>query len=351
MLPYGSDRSRMAGGKVILQSRLSKGWTARTAKTSTRGARPGTTVLWSDEYFEVVAADALQDGGVRYVLAPWPENEAIRVFERYDEESEARRIADHEAARRQRQQSFVTRLSGMFIGHLPAVVQNKLGDALGISPSRMTLVSIIPSMIFIVISLSLAVGATVNQRPSGVPLWVLFLAGYMFLDSVVRFQIVMSQSRAVGSFPGLLVYLVVWLLAPKRKRLVSPFAVERGQSSSFTIAPPDDVALRDSVETRGVMLALLTPAEQQRLADRVGFDYRKFAPGTAWIFLCGSVIGLVSSLVKVAENGSISAGVSAALAAVIAVEQVIRLQAFRRGPAGSMFGALVRPFVRDLLQR
>ena len=78
MLTYGSDRSRTAGGKVILQSSYSKGWTARTTKTASRGEHPGTAVQWGEETFEVISADVLPAGGVRYVLAPWPDNEAIR---------------------------------------------------------------------------------------------------------------------------------------------------------------------------------------------------------------------------------------------------------------------------------
>ena len=122
MLAYGSDRSRLAGGKVVLHAHFSKGWTARTAKSGVRGEHPGTAVLWGDQYFEVIAADVLPAGGVRYVLAPWPDNETIRVYESYHEASEARRIEDYQAALRQQQQSLAARLSGMFLGHLPAVV-------------------------------------------------------------------------------------------------------------------------------------------------------------------------------------------------------------------------------------
>jgi hypothetical protein len=38
------------------------------------------------------------------------------------------------------------------------------------------------------------------------------------------------------------------------------------------------------------------------------------------------------------------------IAGGVAVEQALRLHAFRRGPAGSIFGVVVRPLVRNLLR-
>ena len=249
--------------------------------------------------------------------------------------------ADRRDLYRQQQTSAVTRLSGMFLGHLPAVVQNHLGNAYGATPSRMTLLSLIPCLVFIAVCALMAVGGTIKNQPSRVPIALLLFAGYVFLESVIRFQIAMSQSRGVGSAIGLLIYLLIWMFAPKR--LVSPFATERG-NATFTLPPPDDVALRDSLETRGVLLSLLTPAEQTRLAQRLGYNYRRHGPSTAWIFLVGSTFGVASSLAKGLVVPSI-------VAAIIAIEQVFRLIAMRRGPAGSMFGPLARLFVRDLLAR
>ena len=50
-------------------------------------------------------------------------------------------------------------------------------------------------------------------------------------------------------------------------------------------------------------------------------------------------------------TGSFSAFVSLVCAGFVVLEQTMRLLAFKRGPAGSIFGALVRPFARDLLGR
>ena len=99
MQPYGADRVRTSGGRVILHSRISKGWTPRTPKTPTHAEFPGSAVLWDDEYFEVVAAELLPAGGVRYVLEPWRDNHTIRSFEHYSEESEARLQKDYATAR------------------------------------------------------------------------------------------------------------------------------------------------------------------------------------------------------------------------------------------------------------
>ena len=83
MLPYGGDRVRSAGGKIVLHSNISKGWTPRRDRTNVHAEFPGTAVLWDDEYFEVVHAELLPQGGVRYVLEPWRDEHVIRVFDRY----------------------------------------------------------------------------------------------------------------------------------------------------------------------------------------------------------------------------------------------------------------------------
>src|SRR5215210_5779539 len=99
MQSFGSDRVRAGeGAQRILMSRIPKqGWTPRTPKTLTHSEFPGTAVLWGDEYFEVVDADALPQGGVRYILEPWLEQHTIRTADRYDQESEAARVAAHRA--------------------------------------------------------------------------------------------------------------------------------------------------------------------------------------------------------------------------------------------------------------
>ena len=350
MVPYGSDRSRMVAGKVILHSMISKGWTARVPKRGTHSEFPGTTVLWGDEYFEVIEAALEEGGGVRYVLVPWRDELTIRVLEHYDEASEAARIADYELAKKQRRMSVGARLAGVFLGHLPEKVQNRIGNELGVSPARMSLVSTIPSLVFLGACVWLMVDAKLRAQFSPVPVWLLFIAVTLVGESALRFLVVMTQGRAIGSVLGYIAYAIFWRLSPNRAKLISPMQQERGARVPIPEAPPE-VALRDSIEMRSPLMTLLPPSEQTRLAERYGFDYRRHAKGTAWTILACASLGVTSSLVSLLEERRLTAFVSMAIAAAIVLEQATRLASLRRGPTGSFLGWLVRPFMRDLLER
>lgn len=345
MQAYGSDRVRASGGKVILHSRLSKGWTPRTLKSGTHSEFPGTAVLWDDRYFEVLAAEPLPAGGVRYVLGDWQERHIFRTFTRYDAESEARLLADYETAMRQQQRSLLARWSGMFLGHLPGPVQNRLANELGLFPARMTLLSLIPSLLLLGTCVWLYVDAKIAQTLSPVPVWLWGIALFLLFDSGVRFYIAMSQNRGAGSLPGVIVYGLIWLLTPERKNLIAPFEASPGEKL-FTLPPSEDVAQRDSVEWRSWMFTLLPPHEQRALAQRYGYDYRKDAYSIAGALLAVGVIGILSSVPKLDR---VSGMASLVIAVLIVLEQTLRLITFKKRPAGSIFGALVRPFIRDLL--
>jgi hypothetical protein len=348
MQTFGSDRTRTAGGKVILQSSIPKGWTPRAPKTSTSAEFPGTAVLWEEQQYEVLEATPLPTGGVRYVLAPWRDEHTIRTFERYDEESEAQRHADAARVRRQRSASVVSRLSGVFLGHLPAPVQEHLRDELGVDPARMTLLSCLLPLTAVGICVWLYVDASMKQTSSPVPLWLWLLLGLMLPETGVRFFVAMSQSRGMGSFVGGTLYLALWSLMPKRAWLPSPLASRGERLNAVLIQPAEDVALRDSLEMKGPLLTLLTPAEQHELARRYGFDYRRHAFGFTWGILIVALLGVVTSYMKLSSAPTLSAFLSICCAAAVALEQIARLVSLRRGPAGSVFGALVRPFVREL---
>lgn len=348
MITHGSDRARRAGEKVILQSAISKGWTPRTPKSLTHAEFPGTTVLWDEQYFEVIEATATQTGGVRYVLTEWSESHTIRTFEHYDAESEALRIADHERARRQRRTSVLSRLSGMFLGYLPAQVQNHLENELGVRASRMTLLSCIPALVLLGIAIMVHVDATMRQKLSPVPSLVWPVLYLLTIESALRFYVAMSQGRPMGSVIGVLGYAIYHRLSSKRDAL-PPVIGGRGDSVAFT-APAEDVALRDSFEVKEPLLTLLTPAEQQKLAERFGFDYRRSAYGVAWIILVCAALGAFTSYLELDQSGSVTSLLSMLIAGGVAVEQALRLHAFRRGPAGSVFGFAVRPLVRNLLR-
>jgi hypothetical protein len=345
---YGSDRVRAVGAKVIIQSRLAKGWTPRTPKTRTSAEYPGTAVYWEEQYFEVVAADGVPSGGVRYVLEPWRDEHVIRQFVAYDEESVARIAADYTLAAKQRRNSFLTSLTSMFLGYLPSPVQNRLGNEMGVSPNRMTMLSCIPPVVLMGACAFMIAGAVIKQARPPIPMWLVLFAALLFAETIPRFIVAMSQNRGIGSLLGTLAYMLFYLASGSRKKNLPEPLQEPGDGVFFMIPPPEDVALQDSITMRGAMLSLLTPAEQVRLADVYGFNYRDHASGLAWIILVFSIFGVVSSWMQI-QQGQPVAVISLLAAAALAVEQIIRLNAFRRGPAGSMLAFAVRPFVRDLL--
>ena len=127
-------------------------------------------------------------------------------------------------------------------------------------------------------------------------------------------------------------------LNAKLKSPTWPIPVNR--SVAFT-PPTEDVAIRDALTLKEPLLTLLPPADQKRLAERVGFDYRRTAFAVAWVILVFAALGAFTS----------STAPAMLIAAAVAVEQVVRLMRLRREPVGSIFGILVRPFVRDLLRR
>jgi hypothetical protein len=352
MLPHGSDRVREVAGKVILHSRISKGWTARTPKTLTNAEHPGTTVLWGEQHFEVVTADVLPAGGIRYVLEPWRDEHVIRTFEAYDDASEARLAADFTRAQRQRRHGVLTRLAGIFLGQLPAPVQNHLANELGVSAPRMTMVSCLPALVLLGACAYAEAGARIEQRTSPIPLLLWFVAAFLMLESAVRFFVVMSQNRPMGTLLGTTGYALFHALAGSRRResLPKPFE-EPGDGVFFAIPPTAEIALRDSLLMRAPMITLLPAGEQARLARIFGFNYREHAFGPTWFILFFSVIGAATSFTKIQHGRGSTAVISMIVALALAAEQILRLIQLRRGPKGSVLGILVRPFLRDLLAR
>ncbi len=336
MQPYGSDRMRLDGDRIILASRMNKGWTPRVVKDFTTAEFPGTAILWDDQYYEVVSADPLPPDGVRYVLEPWREQHAIRVTDRYDEDSESGRVAEYQKKlMREKQRKGVNALA-ILTGHLPAQVQQLLASELGVPAPRLTLVSIM-GMYAVVAAIVLA-AVSMMMRREGLPLVVVGIGVYLTLENTIRWHISWSQSRPMGSVFGWIAYALYYAITRKGP---SPFEVEKGYSVTITDAPPD-VAQQDALKMREGFFTLLPAADQARIAARWGYDYRRESRIVASIILVGSVIGVLSSR-------SSGAAVSMFMAALLAGEQVYRLVAFRHGPAGSILGILVRPFVRKYL--
>jgi len=235
----------------------------------------------------------------------------------------------------------------VFTGHLPARVQEALGSELGILPTRLTFISLILPFLFEV----WAVNELVRCRMTGAPisLWLLLAAGYVGAESALRLQIVMSQSRPIGSTVGFILYSLFYAIAPRKIAGVAPLKIDKREALLGT-PPPPDVELQDSLSVREPLLTLLSPPEQVVLAKRFGFNYRKEAFRVAWIILIFAIAGIVSSIVRLGEGASLGLIVSLVVASIVALEQIQRLAALRRGPAGSMLAFLVRPFARKLLR-
>ncbi|HYS52392.1 MAG TPA: hypothetical protein VER58_01345 [Thermoanaerobaculia bacterium] len=337
MQAFGSDRVRKGDGEQItLFSRISKGWTPRVEKTLTTAEFPGTAVFWEEQYFEVVIADALPQGGVRYVLEPWREHHMMRFVDRYDAGTEATRIEENRKDIRREKARVSANLLGLLTGHLPAVVQNELGREIGVLPPRLTFISILGTLLVIGLLVLYCVSRIMAQEPP--PMAAIIPAVYLGIENTIRFFINWTQSRPIGSTVGFIVYALFYAIT---RRGPSPFAEEKGWKVKIVESAPE-VAARDAFRTRSAFVTLLRAADQARVAQRYDYDYRRDSAKVAIVILIFAVIGAVASY----RSGKV---VPAIVAALIAVEQIARMIAFQRGPTGSVFGLVVRPFVRKLL--
>jgi hypothetical protein len=345
MQSYGTDRVRRGSGEQwIILSRQSKGWVPRTPAAVTRNDRPGTTVRSEEKYYEVVSATAT-GGGIRYVLEPWRDENVMRVVDDYDEASEARRQAAHQDGVRRERGRLSANILAIFTGQLPGAVQERMGNELGIWPARLTLISIVPAMIFVGVVVNLAVHRRMEQE-APLSLWVLLLAGYLLAESAIRFVVAMTQNIPMGSAAGFIAYALYYLATPGRKNLVRPLEESRGP---LVPEVTEEKAVSDRYLLLEPLLTLLTPAEQERLAARFGFDYRKMGSIVAAVVLTFGVLGVVNSISLLMEGARLSPALSLLVAGGLAAEQVVRLRKLRERPAGSVLGALVRPLARKLL--
>src|SRR5438128_7375134 len=182
MQAFGSDRVRKGDGEQItLLSRIPKGWTPRVDKTMTSAEFPGTAVFWEEEYFEVVIADALPQGGVRYVLEPWREHHIMRFVDRYDAETEASRIDENRKQIQREKSRVAANLLGLLTGHLPAVVQNELGREIGVLPPRLTFISILGTLLVIGLLILYCVSRIMAQEP--LPMAAAIPAAYLAIEN------------------------------------------------------------------------------------------------------------------------------------------------------------------------
>jgi len=340
MQAYGSDRVRADdGARVELLSRIPKAWTPRAPKTLTTAEFPGTAVLWEERYFEVISAEPLPQGGVRYVLEPWPEMHAMRTIDHYDDAHEAQRLAEYRAQLARETKRKSANALALLAGHLPAGVQEEIGRELGIIAPRLTIFSALGVYAVVITLVLWLVSGIMSGTPRPLPVYL--VTGYLFVETSLRFGIAWLIGRPAGSAIGVIGYLIYYYTAADRTRAVSPFAREKGMVITITETPADR-AVADSLVMREALVTLLSPADQARVAARFGYDYRHQSSVIAILILFFAAIGVATSL----HRGAL---ISLIAASAIAAEQLYRLVILRSRPAGSILGIAARPFVRKLL--
>ncbi|MEA2416129.1 MAG: hypothetical protein QOI58_2786 [Thermoanaerobaculia bacterium] len=340
MQAYGSDRVRAGDGdRVELFSRIPKAWTPRAPKTLTTAEFPGTAVLWEERYFEVISAEPLPQGGVRYVLEPWPEMHAMRTIDHYDDAHEMQRLAEHRAQLARETKRKSANALAVLAGHLPAGVQEEIGRELGIIAPRLTIFSALGVYAIVVALVLWIVSGIMSGVPRPLPAYL--ITGYLFVETSLRFGIAWLIGRPAGSAIGVVGYLIYYYTAADRTRAVSPFAREKGMVVTITETPADR-AVTDALVMREALVTLLSPADQACVAARFGYDYRHQSSVIALLILFFAAIGVATSL----HRGAV---ISLIAASAIAAEQIYRLAILRSRPAGSILGIAARPFVRKLL--
>jgi hypothetical protein len=336
MRPYGSDRLRVDGDRLVISSRIPKGWQARIERTLTSPEHPGTAVLWEDECYEVLQIEPLPIGW-RYTLALWESAHAMRLTDRYDEESEAARVAEHQRRLVRESRRKLASVLALFTGHLPAAMQNHLGSELGILPARLTLISTITDFLIVAGVVLYSVHLRMTFRI--VPLWAFLAVFYFGIQFAARVAIAALQNRPIGTVFGLIAYAFV----PKTD--VDPLKGNAVPMSEAT----EDQALRDLVVLRAPLLTLLSEREQVRIARRFDYDYTRHASNVAAVLLMLGVLGAFTSWNTLRGEVRLTAIASLLTAIVVAVEQVWRLVVLRTRPIGSILGVLVRPLVKPLI--
>lgn len=335
MQAFGSDRVRLDGDRVVLSSRLDKGWVPRVPKTLTTAEFPGTAILWEEQYFEVVSATPLPQG-VRYVLEPWTEHHAMRQTDRYDEAREVERLAEYRKALLREKHRKTANAMALLTGHLPAIVQNTMAEDLGLLPVKITIVSVIGEYVLMAGVIFWIVSYLMRQVPP--PITLIVIAIYLMVENTIRWMMAWTQSRPIGSTLGMIAYLLYW---PFARSAVSPFGTEKGWATP--IGEPDaERAAADLLHTREPFVTLLPASDQERIARRFGYDHRRTGRSMAIVLLVFALLGVGSSVYSGAKISFITA-------MLLAAEQIARLTILPHRPAGSILGFLVRPTLRKLL--
>lgn len=214
---YGADRIERTGpegdDELVLVCPMSKGWDPRTLATTVRPAHPGTTVSWEERLFEVRTAEPLAEGGMRYRLAPWEDGQAIRRFERYDDDTERAREAERQeradGIRKRRRSILLAPLAGL----LPGAVQKKMETDFGAPAVAMTIASAIPLFVIgflgLFRTLLMVLGGLQGVPGGDWPRWLapdFPIALYLTAESALRLGSAIAQGEPMGSLPVVLAY-------------------------------------------------------------------------------------------------------------------------------------------------
>jgi hypothetical protein len=355
MTPFGSDRLEEApDGAFWIICSAPKGWTPRRGRAHTSGEYPGTAVRWETDVFEVVEAISHPDGPTRYRLEPWPDRHAVRSIQTYDEGSEAHRPRERARQERSITKRRLTIILAPLLGHLPGPVQARMESEFGAPAVAMTIASALPlfalGVASAVFSLAAAYGSGLpaaggpGGRGGAIPeLMPVALAVYLVLESGIRMGTAFLLGHPVGSVPGALVYEIA--------RILGGWPAVTAPAFHGIRASPGK-ALQDRFRMLEPLFALLTPAEQKDLELRFGMETLRWGKITAILLLVVGGTNLFASLALFAAGaGGLGDLVWLLAGAGLTVEQIARLREIARGrPAGSVFGALVRPLAGELLK-
>ncbi|MGA7990171.1 MAG: hypothetical protein WCC53_01945 [Thermoanaerobaculia bacterium] len=349
-MPRALGRDRLgveAGGRLLLDCEVPKGWRGRSPSTPTSAEHPGSAVRWEDQFFEVLEVRPHGGAAVQYVLARWDDRHTMRVVETYSSETEAARALERaDAAERSDRHVYVLAIAPL-AGSLPAHVQERLEQEYNVPARRLSLASSLPLWILGWVSLILLIASTVGGAGS-LPTPVLVFGVYLLAESTARLVVCVLQGRPIGTFVGTLAY-EAWrhLERPRVQATGRPNPKENVVSD---VEVDRDREARDRFAMVEPLAGLLRVDDQVRLAERFGFDGVRwgrigaifllvmFGPLAATSVLGALVVFEPSDLPKITVFGGIAA------------EQIVRLRKLAAGRvAPSVFGVLVRPFARTLL--
>jgi len=298
-----------------------------------RGALPGTAVMWRDQPFEAVARMATPEGS-RWVLRPWPENEAMRTVTRLDDEAvgAARHRAAEERGARLRRLMTLPLLP--VLGLVPGEMQERWRLDWGHPTEAAVLLSTL---------LELAVGsvgllqAMVMVAGSGewlLPPWLQWLAvvgPLLCLEAVLRATLLVSHGQATGSL----------LAAPLA--LLSRDRIGAERAASEGVRPVRGPSLL-TLTVRIAYASMAWRERQERWATELGLR-------AIWLTVLGAAAELVGGLVNLARHGG--EGVPLLwLDLFFVIEGAVRLLSLAASgrPVGSLLALPFEPLV-DRLER